>query len=96
MVLPQLFNGSLLGLLLGGTGSQRWVIWCRPGSIYILTLVTVAQTIISQAIVGYRTWKISGKSSSVKTILLVFGLVVVIVESYANLHSRIPVQQSGK
>lgn len=63
---------------------------------YTLTLTAVIQIIISQIIIGYRTWVVSRKSRRVGLFLLVFGLVVVCLESYANLRSRIPVQISGK
>jgi hypothetical protein len=51
---------------------------------------------ISQAIVGYRTWNITQRSTDMGIFLLVFGTVVTGFEWYANLDSRIPVQKDGK
>lgn len=62
----------------------------------IFTPYTVVQIMISQAIVGYRTWSIAKRSRDVGIFLLVFGFVITAVEWYANIDARIPVQKDGK
>jgi hypothetical protein len=56
----------------------------------------VIQIIISQAIIGYRTWNISQKSRDMGMFLLTFGFMIAVLEAVSNLGSRSPVQNGGK
>ncbi|KAF9784374.1 hypothetical protein BJ322DRAFT_845521 [Thelephora terrestris] len=55
----------------------------------------VIQIIISQAIIGYRTWNISQRSRDMGVFLLAFGLIIAALEGFSNLGSRSPVQNGG-
>lgn len=55
----------------------------------------VIQTLISQVIIGYRTWNISQRSREVGVFLLVFGFPIGVLEAYSNFDSRTHVQKSG-
>lgn len=63
---------------------------------YLFTSFTVIQITISQAIVGYRTWNIARRSRDMGIFLFIFGLAITIVEWYANIDSRVPIQKDGK
>jgi hypothetical protein len=62
----------------------------------IFTPYAVVQIMVSQTIVGYRTWNIAQRSRDMGTSLLIFGFMITGLEWYANLDSRIPVQKDGK
>lgn len=53
----------------------------------------VIQIMISQVILGYRTWNVTRRSKEMGTFLLAFGLIVTTLEWYANVDARIPVQE---
>jgi hypothetical protein len=55
----------------------------------------VIQIMISQAIIGYRTWGIARRSKEMGIFLLTFGLIVTILEWYSNVDARIPVQDEA-
>jgi len=55
-------------------------------------ILKVIQIMISQVIVGYRAWNIAQRSKDSGIFLLVFGFIITVLEWYANLDSRIPVQ----
>lgn len=59
---------------------------------YVLTPSAVIQIMVSQTIVGYRTWNIAQRSKDSGIFLLVFGFIITALEGYANLESRTPVQ----
>lgn len=63
---------------------------------HVLTPSAVIQIMISQAIVGYRAWNIAQRSKDSGIFLLVFGFVITVLEWYANLGSRTPVQVDWK
>jgi hypothetical protein len=48
---------------------------------------------ISQVIIGYRTWAITRRSKEVGLSLLGFGFIVTVMQWYANVDGRIPVQE---
>lgn len=52
----------------------------------------VVQIMISQVIIGYRTWNITRRSKEMGIFLLAFGSVVTVIEWYSNVDGRIPVQ----
>lgn len=52
----------------------------------------VIQIMISQVIIGYRTWAITRRSKEVGLFLLGLGLIVTTLQWYANVDGRIPVQ----
>ena len=56
----------------------------------------VIQIMVSQTIVGYRAWNIAQRSKDSGIFLLVFGFIITVLEWYANLVSRTPVQVDGK
>ena len=59
----------------------------------MLTRATpVIQIMISQVIIGYRTWNITRRSREMGVFLLVFGFTVTALEWYSNVDARIPVQ----
>jgi hypothetical protein len=47
---------------------------------------------ISQVIIGYRTWAITRRSKGLGLFLLGFGFVVTTLEWYSNVDGRIAVQ----
>jgi len=51
---------------------------------------------ISQTIVGYRTWNIAQRSRDIGIFLLGFGFMITTLEWYADFGSRIPLQKGGK
>ena len=53
----------------------------------------VTQIMISQVIIGYRTWAITRRSKKLGLFLLGFGLIVTALEWFTNLHGRVPVQK---
>jgi hypothetical protein len=53
----------------------------------------VIQIMISQVIIGYRTWAITRRSKNLGVLLLGFGFIVTALEWYANVDGRIPVQE---
>lgn len=55
--------------------------------------VPVIQIMISQVIIGYRTWAITRRSKNFGVLLLGFGIIVTVLEWYANVDGRIPVQE---
>jgi len=55
-------------------------------------VLKVIQIMISQAIVGYRTWNIAQRSKRAGVFLLFCGSVIAALECYSNLGSRIPLQ----
>ncbi|KAF9642746.1 hypothetical protein BDM02DRAFT_3192741 [Thelephora ganbajun] len=55
----------------------------------------VLQIMISQVIIGYRTWNIFQRSRYMGMFLLAFGLVITALEWYANFDSRTPTQKGG-
>ena len=63
---------------------------------YAFTPYVVVQIMISQAIVGYRTWNIAQRSKRMGVILFSFGFAITALEWYANLGSRTPLQKDGK
>ena len=63
---------------------------------YVLTLPAVIQIMISQVIVGYRTWNITQGLNDMGVFLLVFGFVVTTLKRYSNFDSCIPLQKGGK
>ena len=54
----------------------------------------VIQIMISQIIIGNRTWAITRRSKKLGLFLLGLGLVVTGLEWYANVDGRIPVQEA--
>jgi hypothetical protein len=76
MVAPVL-KGKLL------SGSKRRVLTHAP---------PVIQIMISQVIIGYRTWNITRRSKEMGMFLLAFGFIVTVLEWYSNVDARIPVQ----
>lgn len=56
----------------------------------------VIQMIVSQVIIGYRTWNIAQRSRYMGLFLLAFGFVVTALGWYANFDSRMMVQVNGK
>jgi len=58
-------------------------------------VLKVIQIMISQVIIGYRTWAITRRSKELGLFLLGFGLIVTALEWYSNVDARIPVQDSG-
>ena len=48
---------------------------------------------ISQVIIGYRTWAITRRSKELGLFLLGFGFIVTTLEWYANVDGRIAVQE---
>jgi len=55
----------------------------------------VVQITSSQAIVGYRTWNISRRSTDMAVFLIGFGFMVGVLEAVSNLNSRTPIQIDG-
>jgi hypothetical protein len=53
---------------------------------------SVIQIMISQVIVGYRTWAITRRSKELGIFLLGLGFIVTVFEWYSNVDGRIPVQ----
>jgi hypothetical protein len=53
----------------------------------------VVQIMISQAIIGYRSWNITRRSKEMGIFLLTFGVIVTALEWYSNVDARIPVQE---
>jgi len=51
---------------------------------------------ISQTIVGYRTWNIAQRSKEIGGFLLVLGFAITTLEWYADFDSRTPLQKGGK
>ena len=47
---------------------------------------------ISQVIIGYRTWAITRRSRELGIFLIVFGTIITVLEWYSNVDARIPVQ----
>jgi len=62
----------------------------------ILTPCAATQIMVSQAIVGYRTWNISQRSRGMGIFILAFGFATSTLEWYASFDSRTPVQKDGK
>lgn len=58
-------------------------------------VLKVIQIMISQIIIGNRTWAITRRSKKLGLFLLGLGLVVTGLEWYANVDGRIPVQEAG-
>lgn len=58
-------------------------------------VLKVIQIMISQIIIGNRTWAITRRSKKLGLFLLGLGLVVTGLEWYANVDGRIPVQDKG-
>lgn len=58
-------------------------------------VLKVIQIMISQVIIGYRTWAITRRSKELGLFLLGFGFVVTTLEWYSNVDGRIPVQENG-
>lgn len=58
-------------------------------------VLKVIQIMISQVIIGYRTWAITRRSKPLGIFLLTLGLIVTALEWYANVDGRIPVQEQG-
>ncbi|KAF9788546.1 hypothetical protein BJ322DRAFT_642481 [Thelephora terrestris] len=58
-------------------------------------VMKVIQIMISQVIIGYRTWAITRRSKEVGLSLLGFGFIVTVMQWYANVDGRIPVQEDG-
>jgi len=58
-------------------------------------VLKVIQIMISQLILGYRTWAITRRSKELGTFLLVFGLIITALEWYSNVDARTPVQDEG-
>ena len=52
----------------------------------------VTQIMISQVIIGYRTWAITRRSKRLGLFLLGFGFTVTALEWYTNIHGRTPAQ----
>jgi len=50
---------------------------------------------VSQAIIGYRTWNITRRSNKMGASLLTFGVIITVFEWYSNVDARIPVQSDG-
>jgi len=50
---------------------------------------------VSQAIIGYRTWNITRRSNKMGASLLTFGVIITVFEWYSNVDARIPVQSEG-
>jgi hypothetical protein len=50
---------------------------------------------ISQVIIGYRTWNIARRSKEMGIFLLAFGFIVTALEWYSNVDARVPVQDKG-
>jgi len=50
---------------------------------------------VSQVIIGYRTWNITRRSKEMGIFLLGFGAIVTVIEWYSNVDGRIPVQSEG-
>ena len=48
---------------------------------------------ISQVIIGYRTWAITRRSRELGIFLLALGFIVTALEWYANVDGRTPVQE---
>lgn len=48
---------------------------------------------ISQVIIGYRTWAITRRSKELGLFLLGLGFIVTALEWYANVDGRTPVQE---
>jgi hypothetical protein len=48
---------------------------------------------ISQVIIGYRTWAITRRSRELGIFLIGFGFIVTALEWYSNVDGRIPVQE---
>ncbi|KAF9780475.1 hypothetical protein BJ322DRAFT_294885 [Thelephora terrestris] len=55
----------------------------------------VTQIVISQIIIGYRTWNVSQRSSDIGTFFLMFGFAISGLESFANIRTHTPDQTSG-
>lgn len=58
-------------------------------------VLKVIQIMISQVIIGYRTWAITRRSKELGLFFLGFGFVVTVLEWYSNVDGRIPVQEKG-
>lgn len=58
-------------------------------------VLKVVQIMISQLIIGYRTWAITRRSRNIGIFLLGFGFITTVLEWYSNVDGRIPVQQEG-
>jgi len=61
----------------------------------IAPVLKVIQIMISQVIIGYRTWNITRRSREMGAFLLTFGAIVTALEWYSNVDARIPVQSDG-
>ena len=62
----------------------------------LLTPFKVIQMMISQIIIGYRTWTIARRSADMGIFLLCFGFMITLLQWYSNLAFRVPVQKDGK
>jgi len=58
-------------------------------------VLKVIQIMISQVIIGYRTWAITRRSRALGLFLLGLGSIVTALEWYANVDGRTPVQEEG-
>ena len=71
-------------------------LFCTLHVRHTFTRRPVIQIMISQTIVGYRTWNIAQKSKEIGTFLFVLGFAITALEWYADFDSRIPLQKGGK
>jgi len=74
---------------------KGWLFWALRVR-HTFTRCPVIQTMISQTIVGYRTWNIAQRSREIGIFLLVLGFVITGLEWYTNFDSRTPPQKGGK
>jgi len=61
----------------------------------IAPVLKVIQIMISQVIIGYRTWAITRRSKELGIFLLVFGAIVTTLQWYSNVDGRMPTQETG-
>lgn len=93
VLLPRVLKGSLFKVLPGGSCIQRRVSFSFLHGRCALIPSIVIQIMISQAIVGYRTWTITKRSKDMGISLFIFGLLITVLEWYSNFEGRTPAQK---
>lgn len=62
---------------------------------YVSPIFKVLQTMVSQAIVGFRTFNISRRNENVRNFLVVYYIIAVVLEWFLNLYRRTPQVVNG-
>lgn len=93
VLLPRVLRCDVFKVLHGCTGPKRLeFLQFQIIDVHTHPTTLVIQIMISQLIIGYRTWAITRRSRKLGLFLLGFGSIVTALEWYSTVDGRTPAQ----